>query len=169
MKEYKLGYLTSNYVIEVIAKAPQERIDKFLEMIDLIELEDIVDTISGDNIKNIIKDVLKQETIDLTKIKNMIQSDSELYKIKLFEIMKNFFELFDYELYFSYENGEFNRITKMISLVGIMKDKKHYIELANALVGNTIVMKFIGKPNLINLNEVIDKNKDYKSIDKNDY
>ena len=80
--------------------------------------------------------------------------------------MERFFELFDYELYFSYDDKEFGQISRMISLVGLVDDKDHYKELARSLVGNTKVMKFVLKSSLVDFKEVIHKNKEYKLIDK---
>lgn len=179
MKEYKLGYIGSSYVIEVIARTKEEKIRSFLKLIDLVDFENSTNVITSEqtdknlnvlnnsfDIREEFRRIFKSKTIDLTKFRYLIQSGSDLCNLKLFKIIEKFFELFEYELYFSYENAEFDMISRMIHLVGIVEDKEHYIELGNTLVGNTIVMQFVNKQDLINKLEIESKNQKYKLIDK---
>lgn len=181
MKEYKLGYIINGYIIEVIAKTKQDKINSFLKLLSLLDFEDDNDIIASkvdercvelyiiktsEDIKKEFERIFNTKTIDLTNFRNFIESGSNLCNVKFLKVMERFFELFDYELYFSYDDKEFGQISRMISLVGLVDDKDHYKELARSLVGNTKVMNFVLKSSLVDFKEVIHKNKEYKLIDK---
>lgn len=181
MKNYKLCYVTGGLIVELIATTSEERIKNFIESIEEVEFENYYtqrysyadskkEPLEMPIIKNSeeivaeFKKIFSQSVIDLGRFWDLVIDGSNLSNVKLAEVIKEFLNIFEYKVYFSYDQREFGAFSRAMMLVGIKSELDEFYKLSRTFPKNTKVIRLFYGDQLINKESAKEKNKVYKYI-----
>lgn len=185
MKNYKLCYVTGGYIVELIASSPEEKITEFLDELSYIKFEDYKDQCyrysvdkevddsdvkelkNSDDIRKEFNKILSEEIIDLGSFWDLVVLRSPLANVKLEEFITKFLNMFEYQVYFSYDQREFGRFSRAIMLLGARSEINEFHMLTETFSKNTKLIRLFHGKELATKDAVEKKNKVYKhTVDK---